>query len=659
MMTVITVDWNRMEFQSVPIRVPCTGHDQIFRLELVVSSTASEYAELQRVVDTMVKRPAESIKVHTFSERLSFIGPQPLGQHYGAMFRENRHDLFQNRTVRLVTITERVMGGQVSQEHHLLRLLNVASHTDSDEETIVAPGMSGSTGLAVNPDHDVGESHMHSRRRRAADVNTKVDAKFDITANKNNEKHGSDNTDSKHLTTGGGYGSQTCTNAVFTAWNNSTFDSGKCGCECPSCPSCETGVFAQLAERADKERTSMQGRLMECQDKLLKRHRSNSPASSLSSERRCVPSEMKRLKEETRNLRARIRRMSSSTQMTEPLPSKSPFVSSMETVGSVLVEGAAQYVTTRRNSMSKGTTTTSVASTTANKMQPSKTYSTNRKNRPSKIPVSTQSRTTSRGTSSIGRTTKLQRKHRRGRRSLSGEELLLGKYHPWMPDSPELNGEHFFSSKFGSRISTGNDNHIFIPRVQEIRTVRNRMYSPTHPHEPKRRGRRDAKDSHFIGSSNQAEIKAFDRASFVGSTENRYDNSSNVRFFRPVVSPRINVNARGKNETLITKSHNGNDIRITNTPCSCEDDFGAIMAAVFAQMVLTVLLTLSICIHYHLHRRASHNKKKDLDLIRMQAHTVYRQNRASQMISAKERKQKALSTSMCLTNREGQLSEVY
>ena len=191
---------------------------------------------------------------------------------------------------------------------------------------------------------------------------------------------------------------------------------------------------------------------------------------------------------------------------------------------------------------------------------------------------------------------------------------------------------------------------MFIPRVHRVRTSKDYLFNKTHPRvgdhrrSHSRRGRRDAYDSSFIGSSNQAEITAFDHAHFQGSTENRYDNSTNVRDFQPVLSPKINVNTRGKNETLITKSHNGNDIRITNTsPCKCEDDFGVIMAAVWTQMVLTVVLTLCIAIHYHLNRRASHQKKKDLDLIKMQAHTVYRQNRSSQFISKQDRRQKTCS----------------
>ena len=649
-LTVLAVDWNRLEYQSTLMSVPCVGRDQIMRMELVVAPTLAEYHELQRVLDKTMTSQKEAFEVQSFAPISSFVGPHNLGRHYGPMLRENQEELSQNRTVRLVSITERVQSGQLSCEDHLYGRLSESYSTERPSESHEE---NDPLVNASEPENEL--SHQKNvqdrlRVRRAADLINNIDARFDVDTKTNNEKHGSDNLDSKHLTTGGGYGSQTCTNAVFTAWNNSTFDSGKCGCDCPACPSCKTESFLAMTERANIERQSIQTKLFECQEKMLGQRQLHSRTNSDSQVSRCSTSEVKRLKEETRSLRARIRRMASSRVSSDVSPTKSTWISSVETVGSALVEGAVQYAAnrsqTRNNARVTGVSGVASTATVARKVRPTKKVTSSvkpRRTRPSKIPVSSKTRTQ----------VKPPRKMYRGRRDVDKVKEFeskmmsrMGSKHPWSVTGEDLVEAPFHSSTSKSKLVTGNKISIVIPRVNEIRSSRHTLYNPTHPYgvdrdmygrgrvRKQRRGRRDAYDSSFIGSSNQAEITAFENANFKGSTENRYDNSTNVRSFRPVVSPNFHVNSRGMNETLITESHNGNDIRITHSPpCTCEDDFGLIMTAVWTQMVLTVVLTLSLALHYHINRRVSHQKKKDLDVVRMQAHTVYRQNRTSQFIA--------------------------
>ena len=658
LVTVISVDWKRSEFQSTPVVVPCTGQDQVLRLELITVPTRVEYQELQQVLNTVSTRQ-KNVESRNFMKQSSFIGPRLLGQHYDAMLRENQDLLSQNNTVRLISITERVSSGQVSREDHLLGRLVTSTRPDPTEES------TSTSTVKPKPTKSVIESttnpadgwferiQLLDRSRRMADVNTKVTAHIDTDVSQSNDKYGSDNSDSKHMTTGGGYGSQTCTNAQFTAWNNSTFTSGTCGCECPTCPPCDTASLMVMVDNANKERMSIQSKLLQCQEKMVACHRIHSTAENDPRDGRCRNGEIRRLKEETRSLRARIRSVTSSQVLPSVSPTKSTLVSSLETVGSALVEGAVQYSAQR--SMTRSNTNAVKPSATASPTGFSGTRSLsstkNRKTRPSRIPTPVGARTASkRPTSSSGKIPRKTRQGRRGRRETDLSNLRMGPYHPWSDATETYKDSPFALSESQAKLKPVNNMKVLIPQVHHVRTSTNQMYNTTHwrrrnRHQHTRRGRRDAYDSSFIGSSNQAEITAFDHASFQGSTENRYDNSSNVRSFRPVISPRIHVNSRGKNETLITKSHNGNEIRITNAPpCKCEDDFGVIMVAVWTQMVLTVILTLSIGVHYYLNRKLSHQKKKDLDLVRMQAHTVYRKNRSSRIIKTHDRRQKALST---------------
>ena len=674
-LTVMTVDWSRPAYQSVPMVVPCTGQDHVLRLELVTVPTPSEYEELQRVMAAAMQKQGDLKVLQDLEASATFIGPRMYGYHYAPMFSDNQKVLSQNNTVRLISVTELIDNGSLGREDHLYNRLSDSNKKDQLMKPVYKVVPTSNVETSVTTESPFANVRYPIRTRRAADVNTKVDARFDIESKRKNEKHGSDNSDSKQLTTGGGYGSQTCTNAIFTAWNNSTFDSGKCGCDCPACPSCKTESFMSMTERANKERQSIQEKLYVCQEKLLGQHRHPSGIDGGTQVTKCSNSEVKRLKAETRSLRARIRRMTSTKAPSSPLPTVSTLSSSMETVGSALVEGVVQYAASRSQSRSGGNRVgasgESNSAVATRNVRPSKSTSTtssnqsviNRRTRPSKIPVSSKSRT------QVSRSQrKPPRKQRRGRRSLDRMQQVetqiitgTGKSHPWSSKSETVVSSPFHSSSSKSKLRTGNSISILIPRVKEVRSSQAVLYNPTHPRgidreraertRKRQRGRRDAYDSSFIGSSNQAEITAFEHANFKGSTENRYDNSSNVKVFRPIISPKINVNSRGKNETLITKSENGNDIRITHSsPCSCEDDLGVIMTAVWTQMVLTVILTLSLALHYHLLRRVSHQKKKDLDVVRMQAHTVYRQNRNSQLYVGDGGRTKTISTPNCRTN---------
>ena len=652
MVTVLTVDWNRSEIKSSPMVVPCTGTDHVIRMELVTVPTHAEYLEFQRVLRTSAARSTENISAESFGESVALFGPRTLGHHYAAALQANRHSLSQNGTVRLISITEKVDYSQYSRVDHLVRQLEHSQPSRSSDpslkvKTNQSPGKDEAD-KQYNSESNVGNekasvtesnpfegvqyplsSHLLSRKRRMGDVNVDNHIKTDVRNTRQNEKHASDNQESK--TTGGGYGSQTCINSQFTAWNNSTFTSGKCGCECPTCPSCNTATIIAMAEKSDSERSMVQSKLNECQKELS----SQSKCSMVSPTNVCDKGEVRRLKEETRNLRARMRRMTSTRTVLEPTPTKSTLVSSLESVGAVLVESAVGYSTNRNRSktgpkqLMTHPVPNSPASTVTSRVKPTNKTTASRRKRPSKIPVIKGSRTTSRRASSSTSRSKSTSKIRRGRRSLENFRLSLNRFNPWSPHSEDLYQEHFVAAESSKSVRAGNNNFLeMMDPVREYSSPNVQLYNQTFPRRSRFRSRRDTHDSHFTGSSNSADVTAFDHANFKGSTEIRHDHSTNVRDFNPNISPEINIDSSGSNETLVTKSHNENDINIVNAhPCICDDNFNLIMSAVFTQMCLTVILTISIVLHYHIHRCASHKKKKDLALLKMQAHMVYKQNK--------------------------------
>ena len=110
--TVITIDWNSSETRSTPMVIPCTGVDQVIRLELVTIPTQSEYHEFRRVLQMSTARSSGTAQIENFNQSGDFIGPRILGRHYSTMLHENREGLSQNVTARIFSITEKVDYGQ-------------------------------------------------------------------------------------------------------------------------------------------------------------------------------------------------------------------------------------------------------------------------------------------------------------------------------------------------------------------------------------------------------------------------------------------------------------------------------------------------------------------------------------------------------------------
>ena len=684
-LTVITVDWNLNEIRSSPMIVPCIGMDHILRLEMVTIPTRSEYFEFRRVLQMSAARTSKEIPAENFGNSVSVIGPRILGQHYAGMLQENRSFLSQNKTVRLVSVTEKVDYNQYSQVNHLVQRLKHASPNVEDksplkqmdhpsqrtqkestnkrefvtpEDLILFAESKIDSEASHEPITAIGafagaqyrpRTRLLSRKRRMGTLNVdnKITTEIQTENTRQNEKHGSDNQESKR--TGGGYGSQTCINSQFTAWNNSTFTSGTCGCECPTCPSCNTATIISMAEKATAERMSVQSKLTECQGKLLTQQGCPSLTTSPSVPMSCNTGELQRLKEETRTLRARMRRMTSTRTEVAPAPTKSTLVSTLETAGGLLVEGMVGYSTSRSSSRSGSnenykptsprTMNGSTGANTVPKTTSKSSSTSSRRKKPSRIPVSRGSRVTSRKNSRSGSRIQSVSKVQRGRRSLDVLQQSLSRYNPWSPHSEELRQRHFVAAESSKSVHVGNNLFITMEPVKKYSSRDQSDYDHLNPKIAKARSRRDTHDSHFTGSQNSADVTAFDHANFKGSSEVRNDNSTNVRDFRPNLSPEINIDSRGKNESLVNQPHNENDIKIVNSPpCICDDNFNMIMSAVWTQMCLTVVLTISVIVHYHIHRCFSHKKKKDLDLLKMQAHMVYQQNKTSRRLNVPKRK---------------------
>ena len=664
--TIITVDWNRSEIRSSPMVIPCTGFDHVIRLELVTVPTQTEFHEFEQVLQMSAIKPLGGAQAENFERSGDFIGPRTLGHHYASMLQEDRTNLYQNQTARLFSITEKVDYSQYSQVHRLKAQLEqvqqpillgatnekIPSRSSSTMEESVSqikpetPILTASGEVSPFSNARFSGARLLSRQRRGnfgTTVDTTVKTDLQVENKRQNQKTDSDNQESK--TTGGGYGSQTCINSQFTAWNNSTFTSGTCGCECPTCPSCNTATFINMAEKANSERQEVQSKLTECQGQLLQRP-TTTVATTLSTSPVCNKGEIRRLKEETRHLRARMRRMTSTrTEMgMSPSTTKSTFVSSLEAAGAVLVDSAIDY-TSKRRSNSGGTnvstqpsgsseikprTTSRTATTTSRRLVQT---NSKRRNRPSKIPVSKGRRVPAQKTSRSHSKTRAGSKNR-GRRSLEVLQQSLERYNPWSSQSEPLHQRHFVAAEKTKRVRAGNGvSLVMMNPVQKYNTSRIVDRVSRLPNGLVSRTRRDTHDSHFTGSANSADVSAFEKATFKGSTEIRHDNSTNIRDFRPNLSPEINIETRGKNETLISKSHNGNDIKIVNSPpCVCEDNLDVIMTAIGVQISLTVVLTISVVLHYHVHRCVSHKKKKDLDLLKMQAHLVYQRGKSSRHV---------------------------
>ena len=639
-LTVLTVDWYTDQTTSIPIRVPCEGFDHITRLEIITTATTADYHELESVLGGQMKFYERPENNDVYSEPK--IGPKHLGNHYADMFEEAKYVLSQRDNVRLISITERVAHDNYGGVDHLYNRLMISSYDISEDKSVEmlnktfpdgrTTSMVTISDVVEDPTQDHRDGTMivepdvvKPRQRRAG--NLEINSEIKTHVENKNQDSDSSTSDVKTTTNGGGYGSHTCLNVDTDVWSNSTVTNGHCRCECPPC---KTDTVLGLVKDANAERTAAQSKLEQCQTQLYQSFKGQRSRSSTS--RGCSVTEIKRLKEETRSLRARMRRMVPTVPpAASPAPLPSSLTTSLETIGGSLASGVASYVSgnvSRGPTVSKvpamsspsatsssasvmGSSTTVKSPSRSSIMKPAK----NMASQPSKFPptkVKNQSRYTR------PRRSRKPRKFQRGRRS-SGrfdDQKFARDSELWIRLIREMQGGHFSNSEFQIGKST-----TFTP-TQPLHMVQStdEMYNTTTKSRPRHflhpRRRRDLQQSHFSGSTNSV----MENASFHGSSEHHVDKSQNVRVFRPVVSPKVRVTTPGKNETHVQKSHNGNDIKIvTANPCECDDDLTATMWAIWMQLILSIMMVAGLLTYLHLRRNTSFFQKRETALLKLQA----------------------------------------
>ena len=418
----------------------------------------------------------------------------------------------------------------------------------------------------------------------------------------------------------------------------------------------------QMVSEVRMERRQTQQLLNAClQSKLKQQSKLKCPNNRRTGTTDCNQSEVRRLKEEARALRARMRRMVvPTTEITSSAvvsPTKSSLTSSLETIGNTLVrsmvdttaERMSTYSSRRVNNRSINSNTTS----TSARRVPTKSTTTKgsavsnpRSNRSRLNGTSSRNRGNSNGATTgivnrpknLRKPQKKPRKLRRSRRASLKEtaselEPLLKRL-----QKMDLDGQHFQGPFYQSGAHVGEGVHFHNPRVRKT----NQTHQDDHYWSQSRgrrsvRRKRDVTESHFIGANNNAH--AFNASNFYGSTENRTDNSHNVRNFNPRVSPKIDLSAHGANETIIHKSNNGNDIKITTAhPCVCEPgdsfDFKTLLWSIWLQICISLLLALGVTVHYHLRSHSARRKQKDLlkmERLRLDNQSMRRSNRAEEI----------------------------
>ena len=647
-LTVMSVDWVTNEKQSVPMRIPCEGFDHITRLEIISTTTEAEYQQLETVLYGQMgsyERPSNNMV-----EKDPKVGPKRMGNHYSDMFEEAKQVLSQRDTVRTISITERVAYDDYGGVAHLYdRLIMSSYHVSSDKNAILmnqtssneqesmltmtqvlqGPVRKGDGIGVVEPDV------VNVRVRRAGDVN--VNSEITSHVENKNEQSDSSTKALDKTTTGGGYGSQTCTSTSTELWNNSNFTNGQCRCECPFC---DTQSLHALIKDANAERSATLSKLETCQTQL---YTSPTVVGAKGSDGRlvkCKMSEFRRLKEETRKLRARMRRRIP----TVPSPSDSvtsKFTSSLETLGGSMVMGAANLIAggadTRKpglvlknhQSLSPTVSSPSVSGKTSSVVTQKTTGAA------STVSRSKQHRTrlvnSGRNKSPVRASRSRPRKASRGRRSpIEGVRypFPVRRLVPWLQVEQNYDVRHFVNS----RRQVGDGAHFINYRPHVLDKSRDVMYNHTGGYQPQgqhgSRRRRDMNQSHFSGSTNSA----FTNASFHGSSEHHVDNSENVRTFNPVVSPKVELNHHGKNETTVQESHNGNDINIvTTTPCKCTDGLSSTMWAIWMQLSLSVILTLGLLTYLYLRHRSAYSRKAEARIAELQSKINQQTNRLDLM----------------------------
>ena len=652
-LTVLTVNWKAAKFVSRPNIVPCAGYDHVTRLEVITAEDKAELQALQYVLDSQVTASVEAEDGASLYDLPDFIGPRPFGRHYQSMFREQQQRLSHDRMTRLISITERVGYTEYGNVEHLFNRLSVSAYdpakerfqhhlniTTRDNQTtslvVDMPLLHEQSDLVEPPVQNV--TTPSRSKRGVTDINTHLDTEVHVENNRDSQQHDSSHTESESSVTGGGYGSNTCLNTEVSSWNNSTFTNGACECGGTSCPPCETGRLMQMITDAGEERKEIQQQLNQCMERQTMS--TNPSTRRRSSSAKCVNSETRRLKEETRNLRARLKRMVSANTSTATIvasPTSSTAVSSFESIGDTLVqsvvdhtvEKVSQYVTRkrpanertatlRRNSNQRRVVATS-------RSEPTKASSTVVSKTTAKAPTKSKTRkvihsqTKNRRTMGKGRNPSKSRSRRSIEYDDSGANIQNVNIDLTQISNTSFNQHHFGGPDYRSSLHIGNGADFIIPRTRILEN--SRQIDCRCPRSRGRRSVRRARDlnqAHFTGANNNAH--AFNRSTFYGSTENRTDNSVNVRNFRPeitpVVSPRINVTSRGANETIIHKSNNGNDINIvTANPCSCDGEnnfnFRTLLWSIWLQICISLSLALGVTVHYHMRSRTNRLKRKD------------------------------------------------
>ena len=645
-LTVLAINWRTSEVISVPTVVPCTGYDHVVRLEIITTHDPTEFHALQHVIQSQLDSSSMANSMSTTGAASGVYGPARYGRHYESMLRERKSRLSHRRNTRLISVTERVHYDAYGSVDHLFNRMSVSSynihqekHTTQTNVTLHEKPSVTSRSEVIVPPAELVVPYLRPvhpvriRKRRVADVVTEV--KSEVRVDNNNERNDSSRVAKENTSNGGGYGSSTCMNSDVSSWNNNTFTNGACECGSILCPPCEIGSLMQMLTEVRAERRQTQDLLNTClQDKPLQQSSPKLQPSRRNGGSSCNHSEIRRLKEEARTLRARMRRMADVTAGTVtppgPAPLKSSLTSSLETIGSTIaqtvVERTAERVSTlgSRNIAQNGVQSLSSTGVTTATLSPTKSTQTSRskvnpfrqklKNMVSRSKVGSSRK--NRGTESRVRNHKNPRKSNRSRRETLEE--LANRLEPLLSQQSTLDLRHqpFKESHYSTHV--GDEVQFRNPRPRKTGTSRRvdkvKGHWKSFTDRSRVRKTRDVTNSHFMGATNNAH--AFTKSNFIGSTENRTDNSNNVRNFHPRISPKIDLSAHGANETIIHESNNGNEIKITNAPpCICDVgdsfDFKTLLWSIWLQVCISLLLALGFTIHYHLQSQSKRRKRKD------------------------------------------------